>query len=57
MQLSASVSTSGVPSQESGGGVARGLKGRKFGVSMPTKFQPVGGNDKKIACKGTKSSK
>ena len=39
------------------GGAARGFKGRKFGVSRPTKFQPVGGNDKKIACKGTKSSK
>ena len=57
MQPSASVSTSGVPSQGSGGGVARGFKGRNFGVSMLTKFQPVGGNDRKIAGKGTKSSK
>ena len=44
-------------SSSSGGAAAQGFKGKKFGVSRPTKFQPVGGNDKKIACKGTKSSK
>ena len=57
MQQSASVSTSGVQSQGSGGGAARGFKGRKFGVSRPTKFQLVGGKGKKVAGKGTKSSK
>ncbi|XP_030923003.1 uncharacterized protein LOC115949877 [Quercus lobata] len=46
---SAYVCTSGVPSQGSGGGAARGFKGRKF--------QPVGGNGKNGAGKGTKSSK
>ena len=40
-----------------GGGVARGFKGRKFGVSRPTKFQLVGGKGKKVAGKGTKSNK
>ena len=49
MQSSASVSTSGVPSQGSGGGATKGFKGRKF--------QPVGGKGKKVAGKGTKSSK
>ena len=49
MQPSASVSTSGVPSQGSGGGAAKGFKGRKF--------QPVGGKGKNAAGKGTKSSK
>ena len=49
MQSSASVSTSGVPSQRSGGGAAKGFKGRKF--------QPVGGKGKNAASKGTKSSK
>ena len=49
MQSSASVSTSGVPSQGSGGGAAKGFKGRKF--------QPVGGKSKNAANKGTKSSK
>ena len=39
------------------GGAARGFKGRKFGVSRPTKFQPVGGKGKKAASKGTKSYK
>ena len=34
-----------------------GFKGRKFGVSRPTKFQLVGGKGKKVAGKGTKSSK
>ena len=57
MQPSASVSTSGVPSQGSGGGAARGFKCRTFGVSRPTKFQLVGGKGKKAAGKGTKSSK
>ena len=57
MQPSASISTSGVPSQGSGGGAVRGFKGRKFGVSRPTKFQLVGGKEKKAAGKGTKSSK
>ena len=57
MQSSAFVSTSGVPSQGSDGGAARGFKGRKFGISRPTKFQLVGGKGKKIAGKGTKSSK
>ena len=57
MQPSASVSTSGVPSQGSDGGAARGFKGRKFGVSRPTKFQPIGGKGKKVAGKGIKSSK
>ena len=56
MQSSASVSTSGVPSQGSGGGAARGFKGRKFGVSRLIKFQPVGGKGKNAAGKGTKSS-
>ena len=57
MQPSASVSTSGVPSQGSGGGAARGFKGRTFCVSRPTKFQLVGGKGKKAASKSTKSSK
>ena len=57
VQPSASVSTSGVQSQGSGGGATRGFKGRKFGVSRPTKFQPVDGKGKKAAGKGTKSSK
>ena len=57
MQPSASVSTSGVPSQGSGGGAARGFKGRKFGVSRPTKFQPVGRKGKKAAGKSTKCNK
>ena len=58
MQPSVSVSTSGVPSQGSGGGgVARRFKGRTVGVSRLTKFQLVGGKDKKAASKGTKSSK
>ena len=45
------------PSASGGGGAARGFKGRKFGVSRPTKFQPVGGRGKKAAGKGTKSYK
>ena len=49
MQSSASVSTSGVLSQGSGGGAAKGFKGKKF--------QPVGGKGKNAAGKGTKSSK
>ena len=49
MQPSAFVSTSGVLSQGSGGGAARGFKGRKF--------QPVGEKGKKATGKGTKSSK
>ena len=49
MQSSVSVSTSSVPSQGSDGGAAKGFKGRKF--------QPVGGNGKNAAGKGTKSSK
>ena len=49
MQPSASISTSGVPSQGSGGGTARGFKDRKF--------QPVGGKGKNAVGKGTKSSK
>ena len=49
MQSSASVSTSGVPSQGSGGGAVKGFKRRKF--------QPVGGKGKNAAGKGTKSSK
>ena len=57
MQPSTSVSTSGVPSQRSGGGAARGFKGRMFGVSRPTKFQLVGEKSKKAAGKSTKSSK
>nr|POE91448.1 hypothetical protein CFP56_18336 [Quercus suber] len=48
-QPSASMSTSGVPSEGSGGGAARGFKGKKF--------QPVGGKGKNAAGKGTKSSK
>ena len=51
------MSTSGVPSQGSGGGAARGFKGRKFGVSRLIKFQPIGGKGKKVAGKGTKNSK
>ena len=57
MQPSASVSTSGVPSQGSGGGAIRGFKGKNFGVSRPIKFQLVGGKGKKAASKSTKSSK
>ena len=57
MQPSASVSTSGVPSQGSGGGAARGFKGRKFGESRPTKFQLVGRKGKKAAGKSTKCIK
>ena len=59
MQPSAFVSTSGVPSEGSGAGAAavRGFKGRTCGVSRPTKFQLVGGNGKKAAGNGTKSSK
>ena len=57
MQPSASMSTSGVPSEGSGGGAARGFKGRTCGVSKPTKFQLVGEKGKKVAGKGTKSSK
>ena len=49
MQPSAFVSTSGVPSQGSGGGAAKGFKGRKF--------QPVGGKGKNAGGKGTKSIK
>ena len=49
MQPSASISTSGVPSQGSGGGTARGFKDRKF--------QLVCGKGKKAVGKGTKSSK
>ena len=51
------MSTSGVPSQGSGGGAVRGFKGRKFGVSRLIKFQPIGGKGKKVAGKGTKNSK
>ena len=57
MQPSVSVSTSGVPSQENGGGAARGFKGKNFGILRPTKFQPVNGKGKKVAGKGTKGSK
>ena len=39
------------------GGAARGFKGRKFGVSRPTKFQPVGGKGNNAIGNGTKSSK
>ena len=53
MQPSASVSTSGVQSQGSGGGAARGFKCRTFGVSRPTKFQLVGGKSKKAVGKGS----
>nr|POE74282.1 hypothetical protein CFP56_52014 [Quercus suber] len=56
-KTSASVSTSGVLSQGSGGGVARGFKGKKFCVLRPANFQLVGGKGKKAAGKGTKSSK
>ena len=48
------------PSASGGGGgsaAAKGFKGRKFGVSRPTKFQPVGGKGKNVAGKGTKSNK
>ena len=57
MQPSASVSTSGVPSEGSGGTAARGFKGRTYGVSRPTKFDLVGGKGKNAVGKGTKSSK
>ena len=57
MQPSASVSTSGVPSEGSCGTTARGFKGRTCGVSRPTKFHLVGGKGKKAVGKGTKSSK
>nr|POE88623.1 hypothetical protein CFP56_61537 [Quercus suber] len=56
MQPSAFVSTSGVPSEGSAGGAARGFKGRTCGVSRPTKFQRVGEKGKKAAGKGTKST-
>ena len=39
------------------GGAARGFKGRKFGVSRPTKFQPVGGKGNNAIGNGIKSSK
>ena len=39
------------------GGAARGFKGRKFSVSRPTKFQPVGRKGKKAAGKSTKCNK
>ena len=48
------------PSASGGNGaiaIAIGFKGRKFGVSRPTKFQPVGGKGKKVTGKGTKNSK
>ena len=57
MQPSASVSTSGVPNEGSGGTATRGFKGRMCGVSRPTKFHLIGGKGKKVAGKGTKSSK
>ena len=44
-------------SSSGGGGAAQGFKGKKFGVSRPTKFQPVGGKGKNVAGKGTKSNK
>ena len=53
---SASGSTTGVVGQRSGGGATIGFNGRKFGVSRPPKFQPLGGKGKK-ANKGIKSSK
>ena len=52
------------PSASGGGGgataatvAAKGFKGKKIGVSRPTKFQPIGGKGKKVAGKGIKSSK
>ena len=57
VSTSASISTSDVPSQENGGGAARGFKGKNFGILRPTKFQPVNGKGKKVAGKGTKSNK
>ena len=45
------------PSASGGGGAAMGFKGRKFGVSRPTKFQPVGGKGKKTVGKGIKNNK
>ena len=57
MQPSASVSSSGVPSEGSGGTTAKGFKGRTCGVSRPTKFDLVGGKGKKATGKVTKSSK
>ena len=46
------------PSASSSGGAAtQGFKGKKFGVSRPTNFQPVGGKGKKATGKGTKSNK
>ena len=53
---SASASTTGVPSQRSGGVTAMGFKGRRFGATGPPKFQPLGGKGNK-GNKGTKSSK
>ena len=49
MKQNGSECTSGVQSQGSGGGAAKGFKGRKF--------QPVGGKGKNAVGKGTKSSK
>nr|POF10941.1 hypothetical protein CFP56_16057 [Quercus suber] len=54
---SASVSTSGVPSEGSGGATAKGFKGRTTNVSRPAKFQVVGGKGKKATGKGTRSNK
>ena len=51
------MSISGIPSEGSGGTAARGFKGRMCGVSRPTKFHLIGGKGKKVAGKGTKSSK
>ena len=47
------------PSASSSGGAtaAQGFKGKKFGVSRPTKFQPVGGKGNNAIGNGTKSSK
>ena len=45
------------PSASAGGGAVRGFKGKKFGVSRSTNFQPVDGKGKKAIGKGTKSNK
>ena len=44
-------------SSSGGGAAAQGFKGKKFGVSRPTKFQPVGGKGNNAIGNGTKSRK
>ena len=57
MQPSASNGTASCAADSGGGATTKGFNGKKFGVSRPTKFQPVGGKGKNVAGKGTKSNK